>query len=472
MSSQISELDAVTDEGPEASEPVVEENIGLLGRAVALPLIPFVALWEALKAGWRGIGSLARWLGSLGAVVDRLLGRGFAVVARGGRAIGSLAAAPCRQIVTTVRGAARAVAAPARRLVGGIVAIVRRSAVALRSLGKAWAMSIRSFGRAIGALARRIGVSLRLAARAIALPLRTGARAVAAFLRRWGVAARVFAKSCAVAVRSFGRAVASFARRIAVPVRAVARALSQPIRAGARLIGRLIVAAGVAVARTWRGLVSVVQVFAVPVRRLSDVARRVGTALSGWMRRIGTSVARIGRATAQICAGFGRQVLRTLRFVAVPFVAAAAGVRYALTSSARIAASSARWAKGLLVRALSPVRSALGRARTAIGRGISVARRLGPRVLVPARSAATQTWRTFRTELRRARMMLRRARITTRQVLRDARRSIGLRPRMSAPIADQLGQALSEPSRVDEPDLRRRSAARADDAKPPKASGA
>ncbi|MGH9280492.1 MAG: hypothetical protein ACRD12_20660, partial [Acidimicrobiales bacterium] len=115
---------------PAADEPV---KLGTVGRVLAIPLVPFVAAWEALKAGGRAVVALSRAVGS--------------AVRRAVLTVGRLVTAPIRAML-------RALASLAARIRAAVVA------------------AFRLVGRTLRMVVDRVVRPVRAAVRAVLAPLR------------------------------------------------------------------------------------------------------------------------------------------------------------------------------------------------------------------------------------------------------------------------------------------------------------
>jgi hypothetical protein len=191
---------------PNASSDDEGEELGRVGRILAIPLVPFVALWEAAKAGARGISSGARWLRSAGASIGRFVGR---LVSAAARSVISPFRAGYRIVVRLGRLARDALArgwAAARAAAGAIARPVAAGA-------RAVVQPVRALWRGLASLARRARVALRAAASAVAMPVRNAARAVVGLVKRCLVAVRAFAMGVAAGARAAGRAMVALVRR-------------------------------------------------------------------------------------------------------------------------------------------------------------------------------------------------------------------------------------------------------------------
>ena len=429
-------------QGP-AEEPENEE-LGLVGRVLAVPLVPFVAVWEGTKAGVRGtaaaVRSLARALKRLRAPLGRvaratvrclswplrvgyrvlawaatriasgagwLWARGVALVGRiaarlmtavravlrPARVIGGAIVAVLRRIVVALRACARAVAAPIRALARVTVALLRRWLVAARAATRTLASGGRVAGRAILALLRRIGIALRSAARTAATPIRGLGRACRAFVRRCLVALRMFAPIIASGLRAAGCPALAMIRMVVLAFRVVVRGALFPLRAALRIARPVAVRllsffqeaasrAARVLALVWVGLRAASRMALRPVRWSARL-------ITNGARRAASVVATgIRRAAQMVTYGtktVGRGALRLVRRLLRPATAAAAYAHARLRAAARILRSTTK-AVGSRVRRSSNVVS----------------------------SKITAQWK-------RSRMAPHRIRVAVRQAVKDAR---------------------------------------------------
>lgn len=464
---------------PEARSDDEGEELGRLGRILAIPLVPFVALWEALNAGARGVSSGARCLASAGASVGRFVGRivsaaarsvvlsfraGYSVVVRFGRW--------ARTALAWGWGSVLAAASPIARLVAvGARAIVR---------------PVRVLWQGLVYMARRVGVVLRGAARILAVPVRAFARAVGAAARRVMAAARRLGET----VRSLAQRVAGAARMLRNAVVRLGRVLVAPALAAGRWILRGIgamwttfVSFGITAARAIGGaLRPVLRAAQWTTRALSEGIRAIARAAVGpfkslvdvilaGARGIVRLLSVIGRNAVSATRAVGRHLRRAgltvARLVAAPLVVAALAVR----AGARLIAAGATLMATSLVRFVRWIwRPAAGvgrQAREWSRPAIESLRKAGRMVGAHLRSTVANAGSKARAQWRRSRESAQRVRTTTRQALKNARlgarrwaRAIGrsntARSRRSAtelpasPADDEISGTLEGRSPADE----------------------
>jgi SAM-dependent methyltransferase len=378
---------------PNASWDDEGEELGRVGRILAIPLVPFVALWEAAKAGARGISSGARWLRSAGASVGRFVGRlvsaaarsvispfraGYRIVIRLGRcaraalARGWAAArAAAGAIARPVAAGARAVVQPVRALWRGLASLARRASVALRAAASAVAMPVRNAARAVVAIVKRWLVAVRAFAKGVAAGLRAGGRAVVALVRRVGVALRAAARAVAMPVRNAGRALVALVRRVGVPLRAAARMLTTPVRAVASALGTA-------------------------ARQAMEAARRLGAVIRSLAQRMASLVAAPVVGGAVLVVAGARLIAKGAKSIATSLLRL---VRWIWRPVAGVGRQAREWFKA----ATGPIRRAV--------------RTVGTRVRAAAASAGSKA----RAQWRRSREAAHRVRVAARRGLEDAR---------------------------------------------------
>jgi hypothetical protein len=388
------------------------EQLGWLGRILAIPLVPFVALWEAAKIGARALASGVRWLGStltsLWRSVRELLLNAAGWLARTVRAAFRTVRQVAQALGRPLLALARALITPVRAFGRGVAALAKRCVVAIRMLAKTTAAALRAAGRAALALTRRALVALRAAARVLAQPLRAAARAIAALAKRALLAMRAFAKTTAAALRAAGRAALALTRRALVALRAAARVLAQPLRAAARWCTRALATARSAVTRIARAAARVVRVTAVHISAIARHAMRV-----------------IDRSLLQPLAAITRWMVagarRTLQLLIVGLTPIFRGGRRLIAVTMRLIATSTSRFVRWVARPVGRVgRRGHGLWNSTIDKVRRARRWLNARIRASTSSAgsiANAHWR-------RTRPVVQRARIAVRRGLEDARTGV------------------------------------------------
>lgn len=217
------DLDHPTTTGAPKAPSVVrpEPELGLLAKLIAVPLAPFVALWDGGRA------LVTRAIPAGAKAVGMLLSAGRRRVARAIRRLGSLLLVPFRALVGAGRGVAATVGSWGRSLGRGVLAFALRVASAARRMWSSLTRPLLAVARRLGQLGRAIGRRVAALARRVLVAGRGGARASAVamrgVLRRFAVAARGTA-------RAIGRAARGAWRRVIVPVRQGGRFLLGLIR--------------------------------------------------------------------------------------------------------------------------------------------------------------------------------------------------------------------------------------------------
>jgi hypothetical protein len=370
------------------SEPAPRERSdedyrpGTLARILAVPLLPFVAAWEAggavvhglrvglvwsLKGIWRLLGKLLHGVGVLLSWGARLIRFAF-----------QLALRPLSLLV-------HAVASAALHMATAIAPILIRSWLVLRGLIKALMFALRAFWA-------RLRVPLRLLALAmVAVLVRVGVlmRAVAraAWLAICAVASRI-----AIPLRLALRALGALAVRLALIARATARVVFRVARALARILW------------TW--------VFSPIGRGLTAVVR---TAL--WLVRL------IGHGL-YVAASIAARLLAPVGAAMVRGISAVGGL---LSAAARLA-----W---------GPVRALMALLGTALEQGVRAAAAVVALALRPLVQAWRQAFRVFAAACGYAfatlRASMRTALFAVHQVMHDTRnqvRHLFGRPALPMPV--------------------------------------
>ena len=261
--------------------PSVDADPGRLGRILAVPLIPFVAGWEMLKAAGRGVVAGSRWVGAGLVRVRRLVWRLVSAGGAGPRmALPNRVPRPgparCPRWGRSGRGRPGC-----RRGRNPVRTRVRHPTPAGHVADRSRAGSSPGRGRAgvpTGGGGRRPAglVAARALARAVVLPLRLFGRTVVALIRRGLVAAAGVGAAwrwpsarrpgrrwpCFVGPGSLSaaphrrwrcRSVSSDRRWLrssggpVLPLRAAARAVAVPLRVLARAVAALVRRAALAV---------------------------------------------------------------------------------------------------------------------------------------------------------------------------------------------------------------------------------
>ena len=181
---------------------------GAIVQALAIPLLPFVAVWEAWGALTRAVAiasllaafEFGRVIGAISRALRRALRRAWVAF----KQLMDFLLRPVRQLARLLKATAEAVfqllARPLRALTRLVAQLLKRAVLVLRTVLRSLMLGVRA-------------VFVRLS-----VPLRIVARAVASVLRRVWTLLRALARSFVLAMRAVGA-------RLLVPLRLVARGL-------------------------------------------------------------------------------------------------------------------------------------------------------------------------------------------------------------------------------------------------------
>ena len=160
------------------SSPIVEAalpadadpELGVLAKVIAIPLTPFVAIWEGARAVVTG-------------AIPAMVRRYTALLRRVGLAFGNVLRRLGRLVIAPSRALIRVVAAAARRVIAVVVSVARQA----RELARG---AVRSVATPVVHLLRLVARQVQALARFGADRFRVVGRAAAGLLRRLFVAAR------------------------------------------------------------------------------------------------------------------------------------------------------------------------------------------------------------------------------------------------------------------------------------------
>ncbi len=421
---------AATTPLPVAAQDGDQPPVSLLARVLTVPAIPFVAVWELLRAF---IFRAVPWFGRATA---RLIGRAAEWMAAGARSIGH-----------ALQRAARAVWAVARR-------VGRRVQVVARVVGRA----VARVGRAVWAVARRVGRRVQVVARALARGLAdlgsVLARAAQYLANAAWFGGSVAAVGAAMAVRALVAEVSGWP----LPAGLVAMAVAGLMPPGRRAVRELI--------RLFRRTAASVMGLLGPVLRdavdhIRRALRWVGGIVSGSLRWVSRAVSRAwqtaarwvawaGRGVARAAVRSARAAIRVLRAVAAPILRATRALAAAVRSLSRalrrgwrtfrerVLRPAAQWvavqgkaAVRMLVMVLAAPFVLAGRTLAFAGRGVGRVVRSAWAAIAPKTILAVRTMRTTGVAVLRAwRRLGRTARATAGRVFRSISR--WLAPRWEA----------------------------------------
>ena len=259
-----------TDQGPGRDRPKAvmppRSSVGM--RALTLVVLPFVAIWLALRG-------LARWTVHLPARLVAMLGR-------------------VATAITTMLGrVATAITTMVRPVVVIVHAVSARLVVLLRAAGRAAIEVIGAIGGYLRAIGSRIAQLLRatiwmvlspfrLALRLLGGALRDIAMVVARVWSRVATMARGLTSTIAAVVRATGIAIRGMSARITSVVREVARLAVATVRPVGHLLRHLAVRIAVAVRGSFRVI--------------GRTARYVGGLAWGWAHGLATRAGVLARA--------------------------------------------------------------------------------------------------------------------------------------------------------------------------------
>jgi len=242
---------------------------GAVVQALAIPLLPFVAVWEAWGALTRAVANASllaafefgRVIGAISRALRRALRRAWVAF----KQLMDFLLRPVRQLARLLKATAEAVfqllARPLRALTRLVAQLLKRAVLVLRTV-------LRSLMLGVRAVFVRLSVPLRIVARAVASVLRRVWTLLRALARSFVLAMRAVAARLLVPLRIVARAVASVLRRAWTLLRALARSFVLAMRAvGARLLVPLRL-----VARGLLRLARVIRALWRPVRLALDLA--------------------------------------------------------------------------------------------------------------------------------------------------------------------------------------------------------